>query len=104
MRQLLEPVHAVVYFAPETVEECGAVGLKGGWMGTSPPRAVPMGAVPADVVAARLRVADRALRRLLGDAVDAPETARTAMGLPRSGGEIPLPEAGSLPQNGVRWI
>ena len=107
MWQLLEPVHAVVYFAPERPDEYGAVGLKGDWMGYFASRAAPMGPVPAEVViatffnfpparvrraipdawgfadptevvAARLRVADRALRRLLGDAVDAPETAEAA--------------------------
>ncbi|HEX2039333.1 MAG TPA: hypothetical protein VHF47_06330 [Acidimicrobiales bacterium] len=101
MWQLLEPVHAVVYFAPETAEECAAVGLKGGWMAYFASRAAPMGPVPAevvnaavfnfaprmvhraipdawrfadpaDVIAARLRVVDRVLRRLLGDAVDDP--------------------------------
>ena len=120
MWQLLEPVHAVVYFAPETAEECSAVGLKGGWMGYFASRAAPMGPVPAevvaatffnfapamvhraipdawgfadpaDVVAARLRVADRALRRLLGDAVDAPETAEAATLVRRAAAACDLP-------------
>lgn len=105
--QLLEPIHAVVYFAPETLEECKEAGLKGGWMGYFASRAAPLGPVPAEVVQAtffnfapamvrraipdawgfaspervveaRRRVVDRALRRLLGDAVDTPEVAEAA--------------------------
>jgi hypothetical protein len=107
MWQLLEPYHAVVYFAPESREELTAAGLKGGWMGYFASRAAPLGAVPAEVVQAtffnfapamvhraipdawgfappercveaRLRVADRTLRRLLGDAVDDPAVAEAA--------------------------
>jgi hypothetical protein len=113
MWQLFEPVHAVVYFAPETAEECAAVGLKGGWMAYFASRAAPLGPVPpevvvaaffnfparmvrralpdawrfadpADVIAARLRVADRALRRLLGDAVDDPTVPEAAALLRRA--------------------
>lgn len=105
--QLLEPIHAVVYFAPEAVEEYGEAGLRGGWMGYFASRAAPMGAVPAEVVQAtffnfapamvyraipdawgfaspervveaRRRVADRALRRLLGDAVGDSQVAEAA--------------------------
>ncbi|MHB8719583.1 MAG: SCO6745 family protein [Candidatus Dormibacteria bacterium] len=93
-----EPIHAVVYFAPEAAEEFTAIGLRGGWMGYFGSRAAPMGEVTAALVtatfhnfaphlveraipdawrfadrdailAARLRAADRALRRLWGDAV-----------------------------------
>jgi helix-turn-helix protein len=95
MWQLLEPVHAVVYFAPEAREIYAAAGLKGGWMGYFASRAAAMGAVPPEMVIAtfynfhpnmvrraipdawrfstpenvlraRLDVADKALRRLLG--------------------------------------
>jgi hypothetical protein len=94
-----EPYHAVVYFAPEGRDHYGAAGLRGGWMGYFASRSAPMGPVPAEVVtatfyvfhpamvaraipdawhlssperalAARYAVADSALRRLLGDAVD----------------------------------
>jgi len=47
---LLEPVHAVSYFAPEAAEEFVAAGLKGFWMGYFAGRAAPMGAVGAAVV------------------------------------------------------
>ncbi len=47
---LLEPVHAVSYFAPEAAEEFAAAGLKGFWMGYFAGRAAPKGAVGAAVV------------------------------------------------------
>ena len=97
--QLLEPYHALIYFAPETAEAYGGAGLKGYWMGYFASRSAPMGPVgpgvvtatffnfapamvhraipdawsfstPERVLAARLDVADSALRRLLGDAVN----------------------------------
>ncbi len=94
----LEPLHAMIYFVPEGGEEYGAVGLKGGRMGYFASRAAALGPVPADVViatffnfhpelvrrgipdawsmaspadiiGARYRAVDRALRRLLGQEV-----------------------------------
>lgn len=94
----LEPLHAMIYFAPEAEEELTAVGVEKGRMSYFAGRAAPMGAVtggvvvatfynfnpelvarhlprawsladPATVVAARFRAVDRALRRLLGDDV-----------------------------------
>jgi hypothetical protein len=94
--ELLEPYHAVVYFAPQTVERYTGAGLKGGWMGYFASRAAAMGPVPAevviasfynfhparvrraipdawgfaspeDVLAARYEVADGALTKILGD-------------------------------------
>ena len=95
---VLEPYHAMIYFAPEAREAYGAAGLKGFWMGYVASRAAPLGAASAQLVAAtffnfhermvaraipdawrlappervleaRLDAADRALRRLLGDDV-----------------------------------
>lgn len=112
----LEPVHAMIYFAPEGPEEYAALGLDiAGNRAAAyfPARAAALGAVspgvvqatffnfsaiaaqfgmagawetttPAELVAARYRAADRALRRLGGDLVDSPdivealELARTA--------------------------
>lgn len=112
----LEPVHAMVYFAPEAQEEYAALGfdVKGNRAsGYFPARAAAMGRVgpglvqatffnfsrvavefglagawetasPEQVLLARLRGADRALRRLCGDLLDDPsvpeavELARTA--------------------------
>ncbi len=93
---LFEPIHAIVYFAPEAREQYAAAGLRGGWMGYFASRSAPMGAVSAEVVtavfhnfqpamvrraipdawqfsspqralAARLAAADAALRRLWGE-------------------------------------
>jgi hypothetical protein len=98
MWHLLEPVHAVVYFAPEVVDSARSLGLKGFWMGYFAGRAAPLGPVapevvtatffnfhrrmvdralpdawaiasPLDVLAARLDGVGRVLRRVLGDDV-----------------------------------
>lgn len=106
--QFGEPVHAVIYYAPERRAATDALGLKGGWMSYFGCRAAPLGAVGAPVVTAlfynfaprmvaraipdaweyaspaalvdtRTDVMDRALRRVLSDeVVRAPETARAA--------------------------
>lgn len=97
--QLLEPIHALVYFAPEPRQAYAEAGLKGGWMGYFASRSAPLGAVaapvvsatfynfhpamvrrsipdawgfasPEQVLAARLSGVDAALRRVLGAAVD----------------------------------
>ena len=108
--QTAEPLHAMVYFAPEAQEEYAALGydVKGNTaQGYFPARAAAMGAVTADVVHAtffnfsrlavdfgmagawdvaspqqvldaRYRAADRALRRLCGDLLDSPDVAEAA--------------------------
>jgi hypothetical protein len=48
----VEPVHAVTYFAPEARSALDALGYRGFWMGYFAARSAPLGAVPADVVAA----------------------------------------------------
>ena len=96
----LEPYHGMIYFVPEAAEEYEALGVTGrsGYFGS---RSAAMGAVgplvvhatffnfhprvvdramdglwdrvtPEELLAARHRAADRALRRLLGNAVDDP--------------------------------
>jgi hypothetical protein len=96
MWQLLEPLHAIVYFEPTARATYGEAGLRGYWMGYFASRAACMGAVSAEVVtaafynfhprmvsraipdawsfsspeavlAARLRVVDAAWRRVVGD-------------------------------------
>lgn len=52
MWHLLEPCHAVVYFADEVREAMHDVGLKGFWMGYFAGRAAPVGPVGPDVVTA----------------------------------------------------
>ncbi|MGZ4691923.1 MAG: SCO6745 family protein [Acidimicrobiia bacterium] len=108
----LEPLHGLVYFAPEAPEEYASLGLVPSVGGYFASRAAPMGAVPAevvmatffnfrpsvvrdeiplawslaaptDIVAARFRAACRALRGILGDGADAPEIAEAA-GLARA--------------------
>jgi hypothetical protein len=98
----INPLHSPVYFAPEAEQEFVAIGLRPGSMPYFASRSAPMGAVsggvtaatfynfnpamvarhiprawtlasPTDILAARLRVADRVLRRLLGDAVTSAE-------------------------------
>jgi hypothetical protein len=105
--RILEPYHAVTYFADEARQAFKDAGLRGFWMGYFAGRAAPMGAVGpgvvtatffgfrhsmvaralpdawsfasvADVLAARLKGADLALRRLLGDMVHEPAVAEAA--------------------------
>lgn len=104
---LFEPIHAIVYFAPEARESYAAAGLRGGWMGYFASRSAAMGAVSAEVVtavfhnfqpemvhraipdawsystperalAARLATADSSLRRLWGDEAGSPQVAEAA--------------------------
>jgi hypothetical protein len=104
---LYEPIHAIVYFAPESTELYKAAGLRGGWMGYFASRSAAMGAVGAEVVTAvfhnfrpqmvaralpdawsfaapervleaRLAVADLALRRLWGTEVESSDVALAA--------------------------
>ena len=92
-----EPVHSILYYAPEVRAATDALGLKGGWMSYFGCRAAPLGAVsapvvnalfynfhpkmvaraipdawiyaaPSDLLDARLAAMDRAIRRILGNA------------------------------------
>ncbi|GJF32466.1 hypothetical protein KNE206_51660 [Kitasatospora sp. NE20-6] len=104
----LNPLHSLIYFAPEAEEEFTAVGLDQGRMCYFAGRSAAMGAVgagpvaaaffnfdpalvarhvprawtlasPAAVLEARQRAVDRTLRRLLGDGIAAdPEVAEAA--------------------------
>ena len=103
----LEPMHNVLYFAPDVQEHFVALGLRGRLMPYFAQRAACLGpvgahlvaatfytfnpatvassipaawdfAAPADIVAARVGAADRCLRRLLGDAVASPQVAEAA--------------------------
>ena len=96
---VLEPYHAMVYFAPEAMENYRAAGLKGFWMGYFASRSAAFGpatpelviatfynfnpamvrraipdawsfATPQSVLDARHRGADACLARLLGAGVD----------------------------------
>jgi len=52
MWTLFEPVHAVIYFAPEARSAFEEAGLRGFWRGYFAGRAAPLGAVGATVVTA----------------------------------------------------
>jgi len=98
MHRVIEPVHAMIYFAPEAFEEYEALGLSGQAELYFPSRAAALGVVPwqvvqatffgfsplavqfgiaeawtkttpQDVIAARMRGVDRALRRIAPDGV-----------------------------------
>jgi hypothetical protein len=47
-----EPVHAIIYYAPETRAATDALGLQGGWMSYFGCRAAPLGAATVPVVSA----------------------------------------------------
>ena len=109
MWHLLEPVHAVLYYAPEVFASAAALGyaVDTRWPSYFAWRSAPLGAAsaelvaatyysfnprmvqrhvpaawsvaaPEDVLAARLRGVDRALRTLLGDRIGSPELAEAA--------------------------
>lgn len=92
----LNPLHSLIYFAPEADDAFSQIGLRPGRMHYFASRAAPMGAVsagvvtatfynfspdlvakhiprawtlasPEDIIAARFKLADKVLRRLLGD-------------------------------------
>lgn len=103
----LEPIHGAIYFVPEAAEEYRALGIDDRMRGYFASRSAAMGSVTAGVVAAtffnfdhdlvtrsmegvwdtltpeellaaRLRAADRMLRRIGGDLVDSPEITEAA--------------------------
>ena len=48
----IEPIHAVVYFAPGPIEAARKTGLRGFWMSYFASRVAPLGPVPAAAVEA----------------------------------------------------
>ena len=119
MWRTLEPVHGMIYFAPEATAAYAAIGLAEGYFAS---RAAPMGAVPAEVVIAtffnfnpalvrrsvpacwsiasptaileaRLSGADEALRRILGPSIESPEMEEAAT-LARAACDADLSPAG----------
>ncbi|MEW2511432.1 hypothetical protein [Streptomyces sp. NPDC046870] len=64
-----EPVHSLVYFAPEARRAADGLGLRGFWMGYFALRAAPLGTVPPAVVTSCFYVFHRArVERALPDA------------------------------------
>ncbi|MFF4906608.1 hypothetical protein ACFY2T_17225 [Streptomyces sp. NPDC001260] len=88
MWERFEPVHDLVYFAPEARRAADELGMRGFWMGYFALRAAPLGPVPAPVVTACFYVfhPDRVTRALPdawryaspGDVLDAREQAMDA--------------------------
>jgi hypothetical protein len=107
LQRAMEPYQSMVYMVPEGAAEYEAIGLDPGRMGYFASRSAPMGAVSAatvaaafysfspgligefiprawtlasvgDVIAARWRVADTALRRLLGDRIGSAQIEQAA--------------------------
>lgn len=67
--QGVEPVHCVVYFAPETADAYRDIGLKGYWMGYFGSRAAALGAASASLVEAIFyNFAGRMVQRSIPDA------------------------------------
>jgi hypothetical protein len=67
----IEPIHAVTYFAPESIEAARAAGLRGFWMGYFGFRSAPLGCVCAGVVeAAFANFESTMVRRAIPDAWD----------------------------------
>ena len=46
----IEPIHAIVYFAPEPLEAARKTGLRGFWMSYFASRVAPLGPLPAPAV------------------------------------------------------
>lgn len=67
--QLIEPIHAVTYFAPRCIEAMAGLGLKGFWMGYFAGRSAPLGAAsPAVVEATFANFSPKLVHRALPDA------------------------------------
>ncbi|MFC9257990.1 SCO6745 family protein [Amycolatopsis thailandensis] len=67
--EAVEPLHAVVYFAPETAAAAKAVGLPSWWMGYFAGRVAPLGPLPEPPATAMLfGFAPRMVARSLPDA------------------------------------
>jgi hypothetical protein len=119
------PLHSLVYFAPETEQQLTGVGLEAGRMCYFAGRSAPMGAVgpgvvtatfynfspalvarsiprawelasPPTIVGARFAAADAALRRLLGPDLVASADLTTMAGLVRAAAEACTPEGRPL--------
>ncbi|MEV6115388.1 hypothetical protein AB0L59_23475 [Streptomyces sp. NPDC052109] len=105
-----EPVHDLVYFAPEVRRAADALGMRGYWMGYFALRAAPLGAVPPSVVTSCFYVfhPDRVGRALpdawtyaapvdvLAARLDALDAAMTGLFGPEAVGSAEFAEAADL--------
>lgn len=121
----LEPLHGMVYFVPEAAEEYARLGIEGrdGYFAS---RAAPMGAVsrevvvatffnfhpalvahaipaaweratPEDLITARFKAGDRALRRILGAEILASPQMERACDLARRAAEVAMDAVAGRP-------
>jgi hypothetical protein len=89
MWRLLEPVHAVVYFAPDIRGRFEAVGLKGFWMAYFAGRSAPLGRPSPEVVEATFYVFHPAMvRRAIPDAWSLADPARVLAERERLASEV----------------
>src|SRR4051812_48414924 len=117
--RVLEPIHAVVYFAPEPLAALREAGYRGFWMGYFANRAAPLGPVGPEVVHAlfynfgwervtralpaawdfappsaalhaRAKGSAAALRRALGEYAEGTTLSRAAEMAMRAAGAAPL--------------
>ncbi len=122
---VLDPLHSLIYFAPEAEEAFTEIGLRPGRMTYFASRAAPMGAVsagvvtatffnfnpdlvarhiprawtlanPDTIVATRFRVADKVLRRLLGDEIADSEEVEEAATLAKRAAQACSPQGRPL--------
>ncbi|WP_370946909.1 hypothetical protein AB5J62_04890 [Amycolatopsis sp. cg5] len=125
LHRVLDPLHAMIYFAPETEDKLTGAGLRPGRMCYFAGRSAAFGAIgaggvaatfynfnpelvarhiprawtlatPADVLAARLDAADVVLRRLLGDDTVASAEVAEAAELAREAADGCTPEGRPL--------
>jgi len=122
---LLDPLHSLIYFAPEADEVFSEGGLRPGRMNYFASRAAPMGAVspgvvvatfynfspdlvarhiprawtlasPEDIVRARFLLADKVLRRLLGDEIATSAEVEEAAELAKRAARVCTPQGRPL--------
>ncbi|MDQ4036867.1 MAG: hypothetical protein M3313_00580 [Actinomycetota bacterium] len=122
---VLDPLHSLIYFAPEADEVFSEGGLRPGRMNYFASRAAPMGAVspgvvvatfynfnpdlvarhiprawslasPEEIVRARFLLADKVLRRLLGDEVAASTEVEEAADLAKRAAGVCTPQGRPL--------
>ncbi|MGI8652664.1 MAG: SCO6745 family protein [Geodermatophilaceae bacterium] len=122
---VLDPLHSLIYFAPEAEQAFTEIGLRPGRMTYFASRAAPMGAVsagvvtatffnfnpdlvarhiprawtladPETIVATRFKVADKVLRRLLGDDIADSEEVEDAAALAKRAAQVCSPQGRPL--------
>ena len=95
----VEPLHAVVYFAPQTAEAAKAAGLRGYWMGYFAGRLAPLGPIgPEPATAVLFGFAPVMVARALPDAWSFASPEAEALGMTET---VEHPALGVLRQAGI---